>query len=475
MHCPGCNMPLDEEGAFCGYCGEQLPAIRPHSPVQMRAPGEAPKMGYVKPVVQWQNSAMGDVQVRPAPSQSSVNFRFDLHGNSRTPLPIDNMPTPIPPASSSIHNPIPTRPFRTVSGTGRNVVFLGIILMILLVGLLAGALTLFQHKQIPSRYTMTSAMSNVGGSISFSDAPVRQGTARQVGSTNSVNISINGLKPPPAGSHYAAWIIDEETEHISSLGTVTQKGSASTVNFQRGNLNVLSMGNKLEITQENAQTTLPTGHVMLSASFPALALVHIKHLLVSFPGTPGNIGLLVGLRGQVQQLHNQTQLLKAGGDNESVACVAQNVVNLIEGRNGDQAQPLDPICATKNIMAVDDGYGLLGNKNNGYVPAAAMHASLAATQPDTTDTIRFHARQVIDATDNLTTWLKAIDQDAQSLLANPGDTNKLQDMLQLSEQSLNGIDLNHNGRVDPVKGEAGANSAYAAGQAMATLTLLPAA
>ncbi len=474
MHCPGCNMPLDEEGAFCGHCGEQVPAVRPHLPVQMRIPGEAPKMGYMKPVMQWQNSAMGDVQVRQSP-QSAANFRLDLRGSSRTPLPIDSRPTPVPPSSSSIHNPIPTRPFRPVSDTGRNVVFLGIILMILLVGVLAGALTLFQHKQIPSRYTMTSAMNNASGRVSFSDAPVRQGQAGQVGDTNNVSISISGLKSPPAGSHYAAWMIDEETEHISPLGTMTSKGPTFLVNFQHHNLNVLSMGNMLEITQEDARTTLPTGHVILNGRFPALALVHIKHLLLSFPGTPGNIGLLVGLRGQVQQLYNQTQLLKSGGDNDSVSCVAQNVVNLIEGSRGDQAQPLDPICATKNITAVDDGYGLLGSKNNGYVPAAAMHASLAATQPDTTDTIRTHAQQVIDATDNLAVWLKAIDQDAQSLVANPGDTNRMQDMIQLSERTLNGIDLNHNGHIDPIKGEAGVSSAYLSGQAMASLTLLPAA
>ena len=472
MHCPGCDMPINEEGAFCGHCGEQLPPIPPSSPVQIHAPGEAPKIGYAKPVVQWQRSAMGDVQVRQAPSQTATNLPFEMWGSSRTPLPIDNRPTPLPPSSSPLLSSIPTRPFRTVSGTGRNIVFLGIILMILLLGVLAGALTLLQHKQIPSRYTMTATLSDARGSVSFSDATGRQG---QVGNTSSLSISTSGLKPLPPGSHYAAWMIDEETEHISSLGTLTQRGSAFVVNFQHDNVNALSMGNRLEITQENVQTTLPTGHVVLSAHFPALALVHIKHLLLSFPGTPGNIGLLVGLRGQVQQLYNQTQLLKGGGDEARVSCVAQSVVNLIEGSHGAQVQPLDPICAAKNIISGDDGYGLLGSNNNGYVSAAAMHASLAATQPDTTNTVRVHAQQVINATDNLNAWLKAIDQDAQSLLINPGDTNRVQHMIELADRALNGIDLDHDGRVGSVKGEAGANSAYLAGQAMADLTLLPSA
>ena len=467
-------MPIDEQGAFCGHCGKQF--AHPHSPVQMRAPGDASEIGYGKPPVQWQHSAMGDVQLRQAPSQTATNFPLDLHGSSRTPLPIENRPTPIPPSSSPLYSSIPTRPFRTVSGTGRNIVFLGIILMILLVGVLAGALTLFQHKQIPSRYTMTSTLSDARASVSFSDASALQGQSGQANNTNSLSISTGGLEPAPSGSHYAAWMIDEETEHISSLGTLAQKGSAFVGNFQHDNVNLLSLGNRLEITQENAQTTLPTGRVVLSARLPALALVHIKHLLLSFPGTPGNIGLLVGMRGQVQQLYNQTQLLKNGGNEERVSCVAQSVINLIEGNRSEQARPLEPaICTQEHVTSVDDGYGLLGNKNNGYVPAAAMHASLAATQPDTTDTIRMHAQQVINATDNLTLWLKAIDQDAQSLLTNPGDANRAHDMLVLSDRALNGIDLDHNGHVDPVKGESGADTAYLAGQAMVGLTLLPAA
>ncbi len=474
MHCPGCNMPIDEQGAFCGNCGKQL--ARPHPPVQMRAPDDAPGIGYGKPPVQWQRSAMGDVQVHPAPSQTATNFPLDPYGGSRTPLPIDNQPTPIPLSSAPSYSSIPTRPFRTVSGTGRNIVFLGIILMILLVGVLAGVLTLVQHKQIPSRYTMASTLSAARGNVSFSDASALQAQSGQANNTNSLSISTSGLEPAPAGNHYAAWMIDEETEHISPLGILVQKGPAFVGNFQHDSVNVLSMGNRLEITQESAQTTLPTGRVILSAHFPALALVHIKHLLLSFPGTPGNVGLLVGMRGQVQQLYNQTQLLKNGGNEERVSCVAQSVINVIEGSRSEQSRTLEPaICAKEHVMGVDDGYGLLGNKNNGYVPAAAMHASLAATQPDTTDTIRMHAQQVIDATDNLTVWLKAIDQDAQSLLANPDDTNRAHDMLILSERALNGIDPNHNGHVDPVKGEAGANSAYLAGQAMAGLTLLSAA
>ena len=246
-----------------------------------------------------------------------------------------------------------------------------------------------------------------------------------------------------------------------------------TLNFQHSGTNVLSMGNKLEITQESAQTTLPTGHVILSGHLPMESLVHIKHLLVSYPDTPGKIGLLVGLRDQAQQLYNQTRLLKSGNDQYKTRCIAQSVINLIEGSHSTRARALDPICATDHITRVDDGYGLLGKDNNGYVAVTAMHASLAATQPDTTASIRTSAQHVIDATDNLNGWLNTVDQDAQSLQENPADTSMIQDIIGLSGQIINGIDLDHNGHVDSIKGEAGIKNAYLDGQAMANITCSP--
>ncbi|GAC1358396.1 MAG: hypothetical protein NVS2B12_16550 [Ktedonobacteraceae bacterium] len=471
IHCPGCNMPVVEKGAFCGHCGGQLPPtmpVYPPMPVQTRAfnADAAQKNGYVKPVVQWQPGVLEDIQVRRPPAQSAANLPLSLREGSKTPFPLSSRPTPAPSPASSIRNPIMAHSLRPVSGTGRNMVFLGIILTIMLVGVLAGALTLLQHKHIPSRYTETPGMGDVRSNVSFSDG--------QPGTTNRLSISVSGLQAlPNDGSRYSAWMINEETERIAPLGILTRENAMFKLDFQNDRASILTMGNKLEITQESAQTSLPTGHVLLSARLPMMALMHIKHLLVSFSSAPNAIGLLVGLRGQTQQLYNQTHLLKNASDEVRIRCVAQSVVNLVEGRRSIQAQPLEPACVNKHITEVSDGYGLLGNDNNGYVAGIAMHASLAATQPDTTDTIRMHAQQVIGASDNLKAWFKALDQDAHSLLVNPAATDRIQDMTALSTQALNGVDANHDGHIDFAKDEAGANSAYQAGQDMANLTLLP--
>jgi len=468
MHCPGCNMPIDEEGAFCGHCGEQLESKRPYSPMHTRVAPVAQKIGQVGPVVQWQHITLDEVPVPQNFVPLVAKSPFSMHVGSKTPPPMSNKPNtpvPVPPLVRSM--PVSGHSLEPVNGTGRNMVFLSIVLTILIVGILAGALTLVQHKSIPGGDTGNPLLSGAKGSASFSDG---QGQPN-----SSLSISVDGLRPLTDGSRYVAWMVNEETEHASLLGTLKQEDASYSLNFQHSGASVLSMGNKLEITQEGAQTTLPTGPVMLSGRLPMESLVHIKHLLISFPDAPGKIGLLVGLRGQAQQLYDQTHQLNGVKDQYKTRCIAQSIINLIEGNHSTRVHPLNPVCATKHVASVDDGYGLLGNDNNGYIANVAMHASLAATQPDTTETIRASAQRVIDASDNFKGWLSTIDQDAQTLQDNPTGTDRAQDMIGLSERIINGIDLDHNGHIESIKGEAGMNNAYQDGQAMAKITLLPSA
>jgi len=216
---------------------------------------------------------------------------------------------------------------------------------------------------------------------------------------------------------------------------------------------LLGQGNKIEITQESGKATLPTGRVLLVATFPAMAFVHIKHLLVSFPATPNNVGLLPGLRAQVRQLQEQASLLRTSSP-ETVQCVAQDIINHIEGQHGTHYHSLPDTCPSSNGQGVSDRFGLLGQTGDGYVTSVAAHASLAATQPDSTDTIRTYARQLVTATDNLKGWLTSLEQDALTLLATPTDTANQQDVVKLTGRILTATSM-----------------AYQAGQRMATLTL----
>ncbi|HXZ03751.1 MAG TPA: hypothetical protein VEH81_02905, partial [Ktedonobacteraceae bacterium] len=236
--------------------------------------------------------------------------------------------------------------------------------------------------------------------------------------------------------------------------------------------NILGQGNRVEITLEQGTVVVPTGQVVLAANFPPKAFVHIKHLLVSFPDTPGKIGLLVGLIDQAQKLSSASQLLQsvsASQDTNAIQCAAQSIIDIAEGTNGTHYQQLGNQCASHNIAEVGDGYGLLGT--GGYIANGEAHASLAATQSDTTSTIRVHAGHVAICLQNMNGWISTIDHDARDLLQNPINPAKVQEIVTLANHAYNGFDANGDGTIDPIPGEGGAITAYYHGQLMATLVL----
>jgi len=290
-----------------------------------------------------------------------------------------------------------------------------------------------------------------------------------------VTISATGLAAPPAGSQYDAWLIDTQNERLTALGTLTlDKNGTSSFKFADGNNNLLSLGNKFEITLEKGAAPLPTGQVILSATFPPHAFIHIKHLLFSFPNTPGKIGLLVGLVDQAQKLSSASQLLQsivASHNTTANQCAAQSIIDIVEGSQGSHYQPLANQCSLASIAEVGDGYGLLGT--GGYIANGEAHATLAATQTDTTPNIRVHARHVGICLENMKGWITTIDQDALALLNNPTNTAKVQEIVTLANHALNGVDTNGDESIDPVPGEGGAATAYFHGQLMAALVLAP--
>src|SRR5207247_5774395 len=180
------------------------------------------------------------------------------------------------------------------------------------------------------------------------------------------------------------------------------KDGTYATKLTNGQQNVLSLGNKIEVTLEQGSATVPTGQVLLATAFPPKAFVHIKHLLVSFPDTPGKIGLLVGLVDQAQKLSSASQLLQSiagSGNTFAIQCAAQSIIDIAEGAQGTHYQQLSNNCASQNITQGGDGYGLLGT--GGYIANGEAHASLAATQTDTTVSIRVHAGHVAICLENM--------------------------------------------------------------------------
>ncbi|HUY78566.1 MAG TPA: hypothetical protein VMV29_17480, partial [Ktedonobacterales bacterium] len=320
------------------------------------------------------------------------------------------------------------------------------------------------------------------GSVTFAQSAASQSDT--LGRTDALRLVTQHLATPPSGQHYAAWLVNDQTESVFPLGTlVAQSGQAGVYTLSlagqggQPGQNLLALGNRLEVTLEQGTTQGPTGKVMLSAVFPPLAFIHIQHLLVTFPTTPGQVGLLVGTLDQTRLLDAQTQAFAraaSSGDTADAQCLAQSVVDIAEGAQGANYKPLTAACQALGVSATGDGFGLidasaaaLAAKNGaaysdtGYLADASAHASLAATQPDSTAVIRTNARQVEVTDANIEGWVTSLDSQAVGFLTDPTRTQLGPSMLTLAQQAYQGQGAAHGGAL----------AAFANGQQMATLTL----
>lgn len=455
MQCPRCNRPLEAGATFCGFCGNQL------SPLQAQGATVGPTDATIlAPNPQWSSARDQMETVQSAPS---IVDQSPSAWQAPSPRPAEYVQPETKYGSVQTPQTPSTPPTRRSAGGNRSRIILLVVIVLVLIagGTIGGALFLRNAAGVAA-----------SGQVTFFDS--QGGSTGAVGGTDALTITINNLSTPPSGSQYNAWLINNQNEGIVALGALVQQGQTYTLRYTgdgshgHSGTNLLGAGNKLEVTQEQGTVTVPTGKVVLAGTFPPLAFIHIRHLLFQFPSTPHKIGLLVGLLGQTKLLNAQAQLLQNTSANNTAAiqCIAQSIVNIIEGAHGSHFHSMGANCGN---IATGDGFGLLGK---GYLVTAAQHAALAANQTDSTDNIRLFAGHVEIATTNITAWATTIDLDALNLLANPNDNNSITGIIKLANQAYNGVDINGDGHVDPVAGEAGAITAYLQGQNMAQLPLI---
>ncbi|MGH2496477.1 MAG: zinc-ribbon domain-containing protein [Ktedonobacteraceae bacterium] len=445
MRCPRCNTVLDDDTAFCGNCGTQI------APLHAQGATVAASIDDDE-TLRVNTNAVRNRQ----PAQPPVIQGFSPHAAPYIPSPDTPPQNRAPQAPRRGKSPL-------ASARGRIIIALALIVLV------GGGLGLF--VTLRNNGGSTNLGANATGQIAFSDS-----STGLPGHTDALTMNIQKLEAPPSGSQYDAWLVNDASEQITALGSLTANGSTFSLSYAgdakngQAGTNLIGAGNKVEVTLEQGSVNAPTGRVILSATFPPKAFIHIRHLLFSFPITPGKIGLLVGLLGQVQLLNTQAVLLQnasASHNTLAVQCASQSIIDIIEGAQGSAFQQLPPSCFSVNVGNAGDGFGMLGN--TGYVLLASEHASLAATQSDATDNIRLNAGHVEVAMSNIKGWVTKIEQDALALRATPGNTTAIQEMVTLSDRVLHGVDTNGDGRVDPVAGESGAITGYDQGQLMATL------
>ncbi|HEY9528968.1 MAG TPA: hypothetical protein VIR02_17900, partial [Anaerolineales bacterium] len=309
------------------------------------------------------------------------------------------------------------------------------------------------------------------GFLRFSSSPTvgdaSSGRLRfQDGTTlaDQVTISTASLAAPPQGSQYEAWLIQDDGEQRVSMGLISFDGQnqGSLTFIDREGRNLLEKYRIVEITREPDPDPSPnsSNDVAFSASLPPDGLTHVRHLLVSFNGTPGKIGFIRGLDADTRLLHGTAQQMLAAfdaGDQAGIDQHAETMLNVILGSQSEEHRDWN---GDGTVDDPGDGYGLLLNGENlGYIQGTSTHANLSLTSPDATQNMRTHGSHVKDCAANLDLWTAELRDQLRAILNTSFDSPELEGMIReavaLADRIRNGIDVNGNEQIEPVSGEGG--------------------
>ena len=290
----------------------------------------------------------------------------------------------------------------------------------------------------------------------------------------TITITINALALPAADTAYEGWLVSDDGSVKLSLGiiemTADEEGGGlgnSTHTFNTSVENLIANYDKLVITVEPIPDPdpEPAAEVAYSASIPAGAIAHIRHLLTSWPPGSGK-GILTNLQEQLGVAMLHAQLAAASNTLAGVKQHTEHFINAIEGPGGANYGDLDGNGSTQDF---GDGVGVLTHADN------RKHGTFAAGEAADITTVTSNAALVDMYGGNAETRaLEARDVGLEII----GTSNLL--LAQVFAANAAGVlDAALNGfmAVDIDTGEdinePGAVQAYAAAQAMATYILVP--
>ena len=301
---------------------------------------------------------------------------------------------------------------------------------------------------------------------------------------DQITISTSSMKPPPQGSQYEAWLIQDDGEQRTSLGIISfdQQNNGSLTFVDRQGQNLLGKYMGLEITKEpNPDPSRNSSNeVVYSASLPPKGFTHVRHLLFSIKATPGGIGFVRGLDADTLLLNELAQQMLGSfedGDNVNVNLLGEKMLNLILGSQSAEHKDWNRDGAVDDA---GDGYGLLLNGENlGYIQGTFTHADLSLTSPDANQNMLMHGEHVKICATNMDAWTPQLRDQLMAILGTPFDSPDRERMIReavaLADKIRNGIDINGNEHVEPIAGEGGAVTAYEHAYYMADMIILPGA
>ncbi len=307
----------------------------------------------------------------------------------------------------------------------------------------------------------------------------------------SISLGTDSVQPK-SGMHYEVWLVQDDGINPKDIGTITYdaSGTGQLVFTDPEKQNLLQNHNQIQITLErdNVAISEPTGDVVYSSIFPAQSLVHVRHVLTSFPDAPGEEALMQGLyyysgsyinisiNGDEEIVPGYVYMVKAyeTGDEAALRKRTEEVINLIVGDQSDLYGDHDNSGEMDNNEG--DGFGSLPNGDRlGYIQETALQAKYAAEAPDSTANIRKYGADLQICSENMETWTREILPLALQLKDMPtGPEMKpiIEQLSLLGNNLVDGMDVDSDGIIEPISGECGAGLAYENGWYFADFPIL---
>jgi plastocyanin len=301
----------------------------------------------------------------------------------------------------------------------------------------------------------------------------------EIQNNDGLQITTEELTPLANDLVYAAWLQGKDASLFLGVlrSGATGPQSHSLTFAAPDHANLLDAFGQVTIARSNsadASRTQPTDAV-LSGALPDKALVQVRHVLVSVDSTPKQIGFALGLRQESDLVLQHAQFLRDAVNENNLANLhfhAEHLVNIIEGKQGEHYGDLN---GNGKIENPGDGFGLLQNgAQDGYIKGMSDGAGLASSSDDATDSIKIHAAHVQITGENTRVRLNELRDIALEVgkASRPADAaDNVLHILALAQRTIQGVDLDGDEQISPVKGEGGVLTAYQHAQLMAGIPL----
>ena len=290
-------------------------------------------------------------------------------------------------------------------------------------------------------------------------------------------LEVNRVPAPPEGQKYEVWLFNIRDRISLGILSLDTAGSGELIYTDEQGENLVARYDQAEITLEPEEdsNSRPTNLVAFTFTWPEAGTVHLRTLLSSFPAAPEELALIQGFYTDVKRINElagEMDTAYASGNDSLVRQSAEAIMNLIVGSQSPQYKDWN-----EDGLIADDstGFGFeLNGSNLGYLGAIYTEADNAIKSSNPSQPIlRYGESLMINVQNTAQISLQLQDLVVEILEAPEGADIKGQiaNVVVLTDQMLNGRDLNNNDFIEPDLGEGGAQAAFTFAYAMADMPL----